>query len=118
MRQRCRAGGVVGEPSTSKGRSRPPPGSDASPSLLRTRIARGMTEDDPSRGKTLAVQGSSGVGPPGFEPGTSSLSGMRSNRAELWALETVDAQAFQPSAISDGVGAVRIVQHIQSGSAV
>ena len=31
------------------------------------------------------------VGPPGFEPGTSSLSGMRSNRAELWALETVDA---------------------------
>ena len=25
------------------------------------------------------------VGPPGLEPGTSSLSGMRSNRAELWA---------------------------------
>ncbi len=33
------------------------------------------------------------VGPPGLEPGTSSLSGMRSNRAELWALDDGGHQA-------------------------
>ena len=42
----------------------------------------------------LYPQRDSWVGPPGLEPGTSSLSEMRSNRAELWAQNTLVLTVF------------------------
>ncbi len=68
---------IRGPMGTQWGRSTPIP---ATPTrLLKRQIA-----------KTPCEMGVFAVGPPGLEPGASSLSGMRSNQAELWAREGTD----------------------------
>jgi hypothetical protein len=55
-----------------------------------------------------------GVGPDGFEPSTSPLSGVRSNRAELWARGRTRNLTHLP--VRDGASAGRVQEGRASGA--